>query len=192
MGDPVLHISLRNATDLLLVCPASADCLSKMAAGQADSFFLSVVRAWDFSKPAIVCPAMNSFMFESPLTSRCCDALRELGFSMVDPVVKTLACQERGTGALASVSDIVATVKNKLYDLSQLSSLLKDAARFPPPFHSGAARVRRLKALENEKRSGMIWSSSQPHAFLIGCAFGAAVVVSLSFISNAYDFKRKS
>ena len=114
MGDPVLHIELRRAADLLLVCPASADVMAKISLGIADSLFLSVVRAWDFGKPAILCPAMNTVMYEHKLTLTHEEALVSMGFSIIAPVSKQLACNDVGKGALASVEDIISAVKTSL------------------------------------------------------------------------------
>jgi len=71
-GDPVLHISLRRWADLLLIAPLSANCLSKLAGGQADGLLLCVARAWDWrgGRPVLVAPAMNTEMWEHPLTAQ--------------------------------------------------------------------------------------------------------------------------
>ena len=69
IGDPVLHIELRRWADILVVCPASADTMAKIVSGMADNLLLSVVRAWEFNrKPSILCPAMNTIMFEQKIT----------------------------------------------------------------------------------------------------------------------------
>lgn len=117
-GDPVLHIDLRNAADLTLVCPASANTIAKAAAGMSDSLALSVIRAWDYSKPLVLCPAMNTVMWTHPLTEEHLSSLRRLGGSVVEPVSKTLACNDTGVGALAAVDDIVADVRGKLNNLA--------------------------------------------------------------------------
>ena len=54
-GDPVLHIELRKWADLLVVAPLSANTLAKLALGLCDNCLTSVVRAWDWSKPLLVC-----------------------------------------------------------------------------------------------------------------------------------------
>ena len=54
-GDPVLHIELRKWADLLVVAPLSANTLAKLAQGLCDNCLTSVVRAWDWSKPLLVC-----------------------------------------------------------------------------------------------------------------------------------------
>merc|ERR1712037_545508 len=62
-GDPVLHIQLRDWADLCLVAPLSANSLAKAANGICDNLVLCVLRAWDFSKPVVIAPAMNTAMW---------------------------------------------------------------------------------------------------------------------------------
>ena len=68
IGDPVLHIDLSLWADIVLVAPASADIIAKINAGISDTLLLSVLRAWNFKKPCIICPAMNTMMWEHPIT----------------------------------------------------------------------------------------------------------------------------
>lgn len=114
LGDPVVHIELRRWADILLLAPASANTMAKAAAGIADSLMLSVIRAWDFEKPAILCPAMNTVMWNQRATSSSLSTLEFWGWSAVCPVVKTLACNENGNGALANLDDIIAKTKELL------------------------------------------------------------------------------
>ena len=69
-GDQVLHIELRKWADLLIVAPLDANTLAKFALGLSDNCLTCVFRAWDFTKPVILAPAMNTFMWESPVTLR--------------------------------------------------------------------------------------------------------------------------
>ncbi|KAG2493200.1 hypothetical protein HYH03_008620 [Edaphochlamys debaryana] len=79
VGDPVLHIELRRWADALVVAPLSANSLAKMANGMADNLLTCVVRAWDFAKPMLLAPAMNTAMWASPFTARHLDTLVQLG-----------------------------------------------------------------------------------------------------------------
>jgi phosphopantothenoylcysteine decarboxylase len=111
LGDPVLHIELRRWADVFVIAPLTADCLAKLAGGICDNLLLSVARAWDFSKPFIVAPAMNTLMWEHPVTQTHLDLLRTWGIEVVDPVSKKLACEDVGIGALAppdAITDAVA------------------------------------------------------------------------------------
>jgi phosphopantothenoylcysteine decarboxylase len=69
-----------------------------------------VVRAWDYSKPVYVAPAMNTFMWDNPFTARHLAILRELGMSIVQPVTKRLACGDYGNGPMAEPSEICKTL----------------------------------------------------------------------------------
>jgi phosphopantothenoylcysteine decarboxylase len=114
VGDPVLHIELRRWADVIVVAPASADLLSKASVGIADTLLLSVMRAWDFTKPAILCPAMNTCMWTHPSTYTSLHILRSWGWSVVEPVSKKLACNDIGIGALASNKEIQTAIYNRL------------------------------------------------------------------------------
>ena len=74
-GDPVLHIQLAQWADLCLVAPLSANTLAKLAHGLADNLLTSTLRAWDLTKPVLIAPAMNTFMWDHPATSQQLDIL---------------------------------------------------------------------------------------------------------------------
>lgn len=114
LGDPVLHIELRRWADVLLIAPATADCLAKLSNGICDTLLLSVGRAWDFSKPVVVAPAMNTMMWEHPTTAEHLSRLRSWGVHVVDPVEKRLACDDVGMGAQAPAAMIVARLEQIL------------------------------------------------------------------------------
>ncbi|GBG26598.1 Coenzyme A biosynthesis bifunctional protein coaBC, putative [Hondaea fermentalgiana] len=112
--DPVVHIELRKWADVFLIAPLSANSLAKISHGLCDNLLTSVARAWDYSKPMLVAPAMNTFMWDHPLTSEQLGKLRSFGAGVVSPVSKTLACGDTGSGALAPVDQILAAVKESL------------------------------------------------------------------------------
>jgi len=112
MGDPVLHIELRKWADIILICPASADIMAKIVVGISDDLLLSVIRAWDQSKPKIICPAMNTLMWNHNITRSNVKSLVEEGWEIIDPISKLLACKDLGVGALADLDDIVEKVGN--------------------------------------------------------------------------------
>jgi len=113
-GDPVVHIDLRRWADALVVAPLSANTLAKLAGGLCDNLLTCVARAWDYTKPLVVAPAMNTVMWESPFTSKHLAVLRGLGVSVVDPVAKRLACGDEGVGAMAHVGDICRAARAAL------------------------------------------------------------------------------
>ena len=169
-GDPVLHIELRRAADLLLVCPASADTMAKISLGIADSLFLCIVRAWDFSKPAILCPAMNTLMYEHALTRAQEEALTKMGFSLISPVSKRLACDDVGKGALAEVGDIIEVVETALHTLP-LNSNPREGNNFP------SASINRLRLTVDKRRANTYYICA---AFLTGASLGFITTVFLS------------
>eukprot|EP00291_Cryptomonas_curvata_P031010 CAMPEP_0172214016 /NCGR_PEP_ID=MMETSP1050-20130122/37923_1 /TAXON_ID=233186 /ORGANISM="Cryptomonas curvata, Strain CCAP979/52" /LENGTH=184 /DNA_ID=CAMNT_0012894931 /DNA_START=200 /DNA_END=749 /DNA_ORIENTATION=- len=67
-GDVVVHVELRRWADALVVAPCSANTLAKAACGLCDNLITCVLRAWDPAKPVLVCPAMNTVMWEHPAT----------------------------------------------------------------------------------------------------------------------------
>src|SRR5262249_35282924 len=69
-GDPVPHIRLRRWAELLLIAPLDANTLAKLAGGLADNCLTCVWRAWEPSRPVVLAPAMNTLMWEHPLTGR--------------------------------------------------------------------------------------------------------------------------
>ena len=107
IGDDVVHVELRKWADLLVVAPLSANSLAKLANGLCDDLLSCTARAWDFDKPFVVAPAMNTAMWTHPLTATHLADLRVLGVAAVPPASKKLACGDVGPGALADVPAIV-------------------------------------------------------------------------------------
>lgn len=103
------HIRLSREADLVVVCPASADLLAKMANGLADDLASTALLATD--KPVMVCPTMNVMMWQHPATQANMLTLESRGVMRVGPGTGNLACGEVGSGRLAEVMDIVAAVE---------------------------------------------------------------------------------
>jgi phosphopantothenoylcysteine decarboxylase len=134
-GDPVLHIAFRDWADLLVVAPLDANTLGKFALGMCDNFLTCVIRAWDFGKPIILAPAMNTRMWDHPATVRHLrmiledhgDGRRPAVWTLdeaaslfathaprivlVPPQSKRLACGDVGVGAMADVVGIAEEVR---------------------------------------------------------------------------------
>ena len=128
--------SSASGRDCLIVAPLDANTLAKFALGISDNFLTCIFRAWDFAKPVILAPAMNTLMWDSPVTLRHlrqlledrvsgCD-LRAAGRSttrlpfspgmrrkiiLVPPQAKRLACGDVGVGAMAEVTRIAEVVR---------------------------------------------------------------------------------
>lgn len=109
----VEHISLAQKADLFLVAPASADFIAKAAAGIADDMLTTVLLAAR-NIPILVAPAMNTAMYENPITQRNIKMLMEFGFQFIEPREALLACGDLGKGALAETEDILSQVRKAL------------------------------------------------------------------------------
>lgn len=103
------HIELSRASDLILVCPATANLMARMAGGLADDLATTMLLATD--TPVMMAPSMNVRMWEHPATRRNLATLRADGVAVIGPVEGAMACGEFGPGRLAEVADIVAAVE---------------------------------------------------------------------------------
>ncbi len=103
------HIELSRAADLVVVAPATADLMGKMAAGLADDLASTLLMATD--KRVLIAPAMNVRMWEHPATQRNLATLRGDGVLVAGPAEGAMACGEFGAGRLAEVPDIVAAIE---------------------------------------------------------------------------------
>lgn len=106
------HIQLSREADLVVVCPATADLLAKMAAGIADDLATTLILATD--KPVLTVPAMNVKMWENPATQRNADWLRQAGVAVMDPDEGPMACGEFGPGRMPEPPAILARIADEL------------------------------------------------------------------------------
>ena len=139
-GDPILHIELRRWADLMVIAPLSANSLAKLASGMSDNLVTSVARAWDTKgvidgmrpgltlrqnkKTIMVAPAMNTAMWQHPVTAQ---HLQKLGeewsvdnggwIQMLAPIEKGLACGDVGSGAMREWTEIVRKIETEFVGL---------------------------------------------------------------------------
>src|SRR3954464_5240749 len=106
------HIQLSREADFLLVCPATADLLAKMAAGIADDLATTLLLATD--KPVVVAPPMNGRMWQHKATQRNIARLKADGVRVIDPAEGDMACGEFGPGRLPEPQDIVDQLSDHL------------------------------------------------------------------------------
>ena len=113
VGDnkPLAHIEYAKC-DLMIIAPATANTINKIALGIADNAMLSCVLAC--RAPKLIAPAANTAMLENPATQNSLKVLKERGFVVVSSCEKTLACGDVGKGALASPKDIVLSTARML------------------------------------------------------------------------------
>lgn len=107
-GDPIAHIDLREMySAYVIIC--SANTLAKISNGICDNLVTSLARAWLPYKPFLIAPAMNTAMWEHPLTNTHLDLFKSFSKNnrVIDPQSKMLACGTFGMGALAEISEIV-------------------------------------------------------------------------------------
>lgn len=108
----VTHTSLADLPDLVLISPATANVIAKLAAGIADDLATCIALAT--RKPILIVPAMNDGMYTHPLTQKNIAQLKALGYAFVDPVEGDLACGRIGIGHIASNESILASVRELL------------------------------------------------------------------------------
>ena len=108
----VAHVSLANAADLMLIAPATANVIAKMAHGQADDMLTTVTLAAHCSK--LVAPAMNTHMLENPITQDNIRTLEHYGFTVIPSGSGLLACGDVGSGRLPEESVLVDYVLREL------------------------------------------------------------------------------
>ncbi|KAI3484323.1 hypothetical protein L1887_52636 [Cichorium endivia] len=114
VGDAILHIELRRWADVVIVAPCSANTLAKLAGGLCDDLLTSFMRALAKGAQVVLCPAMNTLMWENPLTDMHLRTVKEvLGYEVKGPVEKRLACGDTGKGAMIEWSEIVALVADR-------------------------------------------------------------------------------
>lgn len=102
------HIQLSRQADLVVVCPATADLMARMAAGIADDLATTLLLATD--KPVLAVPAMNVRMWQHPATRRNVATLRGDGIAVMEPGEGAMACGEFGPGRLPEPADILAEI----------------------------------------------------------------------------------
>ncbi|KAF8575050.1 flavoprotein, partial [Ramaria rubella] len=97
IGDPILHIELRQWADMILIAPCSANTLSKLASSACNNLVTSVLCATAPTIPVYVFPAMKTQMYLHPLTAVHLSVLSDtLGYTVMGPIGKGLACGDTG------------------------------------------------------------------------------------------------
>jgi len=137
-GEAIAHIELRRWAELFLIAPLSANTLAKLAVGLSDNALTCVWRAWEWSRPVMLAPAMNTLMWQHPFTRKHLRAIaadfgaghipahltetdllsqindRAKKLHIVSPISKELACGDVGPGAMAEVPTILEAVNKML------------------------------------------------------------------------------
>jgi phosphopantothenoylcysteine decarboxylase/phosphopantothenate--cysteine ligase len=106
------HISLADRAELLVIAPATANIIGKIAGGIADDMLTTIVMAT--KAPVLLAPAMNVHMWENPICQENIQRLRSRGFHFIDPEAGELACGYEGKGRLAEIPAIVEEIRSIL------------------------------------------------------------------------------
>jgi phosphopantothenoylcysteine decarboxylase / phosphopantothenate---cysteine ligase len=102
------HIALTDAADLVVVAPATANTLAKIAHGLADDMVSTTLLA--VASPVLVCPAMNARMWRHPIVQKNLGAVRELGYHVLEPQSGNLACGHVGPGRLPETPQLIEAI----------------------------------------------------------------------------------
>ena len=108
----IAHIALAEETDVLVIAPATANVIGKIAAGLADDLLSTVVMAT--RAPVLLCPAMNTGMYENVIVQENMQKLSARGYRLMEPGTGELACKSEGAGRLPEPADIVEEVRSML------------------------------------------------------------------------------
>lgn len=107
----IVHVSLSESADLMLIAPATANIIGKLAHGIADDMLTTMALV---AQRIAVCPAMNVHMYENPIVAENISKLRDKGYDFIEPESGRLACGDEGIGRLADPDKIVEAVEEIL------------------------------------------------------------------------------
>jgi phosphopantothenoylcysteine decarboxylase/phosphopantothenate--cysteine ligase len=125
------HISLTERADLMLVAPATANMLAKVAHGLTDDLVSLMISA--AACPVIFCPSMNNRMWENPINQENVSKLANLGYTFLGPDSGWLACRNVGAGRLSDPQSIIDEVTKMLTDPAAMPKPISSARISPSP-----------------------------------------------------------
>lgn len=108
----VAHISLTDKADAMLIAPASANIIGKIAGGIADDMLSTTVMACN--KPVLIAPAMNTKMYTNPILQDNLEKLRSFGYEIIEPATGHLACGTTGAGKMPSEEVLIAHLERQI------------------------------------------------------------------------------
>jgi phosphopantothenoylcysteine decarboxylase/phosphopantothenate--cysteine ligase len=114
----IQHISLAKKADLMLIVPATANVIGKVANGIADDMLSTTIMAT--KAPVVFSPAMNTNMYKNPIVQANIEKLKGFGYTFINPDSGRLACGDNGEGKLPDTSYIAEYVTSMLYDIKDL------------------------------------------------------------------------
>ena len=114
----IQHISTAQRADLMLIAPATANIIGKVANGIADDMLSTTIMAT--KSKVVFAPAMNTNMYENRIVQNNIEKLKDYGYEFIEPASGRLACGDIGKGKLADTEEIVEAVLSKLYEIKDL------------------------------------------------------------------------
>lgn len=114
------HITLGRMADIVVIAPATANFIGKIANGIADDMLTTTIMA--IKAPVVICPAMNENMWLNPIVQENVGKLKRLGYRFVDPEHGEMACGGEGWGRLARLDKIVAVLLQIAKELDEKTS----------------------------------------------------------------------
>ncbi|APH14862.1 phosphopantothenoylcysteine decarboxylase / phosphopantothenate--cysteine ligase [Clostridium sporogenes] len=115
----IQHISLAKKADMILVAPATANIIGKVANGIADDMLSTTIMA--ATCPVVFVPAMNTNMYKNPIVKNNIEKLKGFGYEFINPISGRLACGDVGEGKMADTEDIVEIADSMLYPIKDLT-----------------------------------------------------------------------
>ncbi|MDH7599074.1 MAG: flavoprotein [Sedimentisphaerales bacterium] len=109
----LIHIKLADWAQVVVVAPATANCLAKLATGICDDLLCTLLCVC-WQRPVLLAPAMNTRMWSNPVVQRNVKAVQEMGFRLIGPEYGRLACGEEGLGRMAEPAKIAEAVAELL------------------------------------------------------------------------------
>ena len=117
----VEHIALADKADVLVIAPATANCIAKLAAGIADDMLTTTALAC--TCPKIIAPAMNTKMYDNPVTQRNIQTLRDFGYIIVTPTEGYLACGTVGKGRMEEPAGILDAIIHEIACIKDMEGI---------------------------------------------------------------------
>jgi phosphopantothenoylcysteine decarboxylase/phosphopantothenate--cysteine ligase len=108
----IAHISLAEKAGLIVICPATANIIAKLASGICDDLLTTTVISSE--APVLIAPAMNDKMYKNKITQRNIETLKKAGYKFIDPIRGRLACGNVGVGHLADLTAILKRIEKIL------------------------------------------------------------------------------
>lgn len=139
-GAYMSHIHLDRWADLVIVCPATANTINKLANGIGDDLLTTVFLAHDFSKPWLIAPAMNSKMYHHPITRESVRKLTQMGCKILETASGVLACGEIGDGKLLDPELLLLAIETEL-ESSKAKSAVAEALTSPSQLDKSPSRT---------------------------------------------------